>query len=145
MTSTEKGTNHVGCWRVLVFCFFGNVALGGMGSTFGLFMNSIQQHFEADATTTAAVHAVFVSTMQFLSPLAAALCLKLGPAKTFFCGAVFIVASLTGSLFATSIWMMLGLFGFVNGVGASMVQIVTVTTPQHFFNKYQVMSMCHIK
>ena len=128
-----------GCWKVLFSCTLGNIALGGMQSSFGLFMKTLSEYFDTDMASTAAVGSVMMSTMQFLSPLTAAVSQTLGPTYTYFVGAWIITVSLILSLFSANIWMMIFLHGFLNGIGSSMVQIVTVTLPQHFFRKNKVM------
>ena len=57
----------------------------------------------------------------------------LGPSYTYFTGVLLMLVAIVVSIFSINIAMMTVIYGVVNGIGASLMVMVTATACQHFF------------
>ena len=65
----------------------------------------------------------------------------LGPSATYFSGVLVMGVSTGVSIFSVHVSMLTVFYGLLNGVGASLMVMVTATACQHFFVKNKGLSI----
>ena len=69
----------------------------------------------------------------YAGPFGGAVLSLLGPSYTYFTGVLLMLVAIVVSIFSINIAMMTVIYGVVNGIGASLMVMVTATACQHFF------------
>ena len=67
----------------------------------------------------------------------------LGPSATYFAGVLVMAVSTGVSIFSVHVSMLTVFYGLLNGVGASLMVMVTATACQHFFVKNKGLSIAY--
>lgn len=127
-------------WIVMIASFFCNAIVDGIVMSGGMFKDPIATEFNASSSSVSLVFSLLSGFYLIAGPFASALANKWGFRPVTIIGAIIASIAFGLSYFATSIFYLYIVYGFVGGIGFCLIYIPSVITVGYYFERWRALA-----
>ena len=126
-------------WIVGGFCFFGNMAVGGIMLTFGIILPTIRNFFDSGTFSVSLVGSTMIGLIYGMAPFAASLTNRLGIRGVYMIGSLVAFIAFFASAFSSNVYVLILFFGF-SGLGLGLMLMPVSVTCNLYFEKKRALA-----
>lgn len=127
-------------WVVMMASFFCNLVVDGIVMSAGSFKADIEKEFGASKSAVALVCSLLGGFYLIAGPFVSALANKWGFRPVTIIGAFIASGAFAASYFATGVVYLYLVYGFIGGIGFSMIYIPSVLTVGYYFERWRAIA-----
>jgi len=123
-------------WVVVVSSFLCNMVLDGIGYSFGILLEPLQEYYKGTGKgTISMVGSILTGFIMLVGPISSSLVNKFGARLTCIAGALISAISIFISTFSPNVYLLMVSYGMLGGFGLGLMYVPAVTTVGYWFEK----------
>ncbi|XP_050441619.1 monocarboxylate transporter 9 isoform X2 [Adelges cooleyi] len=127
-------------WVVVFAAFYCNMIVDGIVYTFGLIMKDIATDLNETEAMATIVGSLLTGFYLIAGPFVSALVNSFGFRTVTVLGSLISFGSFVLGAYATTVYQLMFFYGFVGGIGFSMVYVCAVLIPGFYFDKWRALA-----
>lgn len=122
-------------WVIVFAAFLCNFLVDGIANAFGQFTKLYVETFQSDTATVAFVGSCLIGAYLLVGPVVSALTNKFGARIVVIVGSIISGIAFLLSILSPNIYVMIGLYGVVGGIGFGFVYLPAICVVCYYFEK----------
>ncbi|XP_074646053.1 monocarboxylate transporter 12-like [Tubulanus polymorphus] len=135
----EESVDISGRWLVVLACFIGIVIAGGIAFTCSIYYVEWLDTFGGSYATTAIIASLNMGILAISGPISSLLSNLIGFRWTIFIGGLMSFCGLVGSVFASNMYVLMGTFGVITGMGFGLTAVPFSVAPAAYYRDNQAL------